>query len=74
MNRRWLNVVAVFIVAVLLLLSGGILMATTLFPDLDVVTVTAYLAAGIVILAILAVGVLKWLQRRNPPRPPRPPQ
>jgi Mn2+/Fe2+ NRAMP family transporter len=67
-NRRWLNVVAVFIVAVLLLLSG-ILMATTLFPDLDVVTVTAYLAAGIVILAILAVGVLKWLQRRNPRAP-----
>src|ERR1019366_4223585 len=38
-NRRWLNILAVFIVSVLLLLSG-ILMATPLFPDLNVVTVT----------------------------------
>jgi Mn2+/Fe2+ NRAMP family transporter len=64
-NRRWLNVVAVFIVSVLLLLSG-ILMATTLFPDLDVVSVTEYLAAGIVVLAAFAAGTLKWLQRRSP--------
>jgi Mn2+/Fe2+ NRAMP family transporter len=71
-NRRWLNVVAVFIVSVLLLLSG-ILMATTLFPDLDVVTVTEYLAAAIVALIVLAVGVLRWLARRRPAGPPPPP-
>jgi Mn2+/Fe2+ NRAMP family transporter len=71
-NRRWLNVVAVFIVAVLLLLSG-ILMATTLFPDLDVVSVTEYLAAGIVFLAALAVGTLKWFQRRRTAAPTPPP-
>ena len=44
-NRLWLNWVAGLIVAMLLLLSG-ILMATTLFPDIDVVAVAGYLAAG----------------------------
>lgn len=73
LNRRWLNVAAVFIVSVLLLLLSGILMATTLFPDLDVVSVTEYLAAGIVVLAALAVGALKWLQRRRPTAPAPPP-
>ena len=71
-NQRWLNVVAVFIVAVLLLLSA-ILMATTLFPDLDVVTVTERLAAAIIVLAALAVGVLTWMQRRHPTTPEPPP-
>jgi Mn2+/Fe2+ NRAMP family transporter len=71
-NRRWLNVVAVFIVSVLLLLSG-ILMATTLFPNLNVVAVTKYLAAGIVVLVVVAVGVLKWLERRRPTTPIPPP-
>jgi hypothetical protein len=71
-NRRWLKVVAVFIVSVLLLLSG-ILMATTLFPDLNVVSVREYLAAGIVVLVILAVGALKWFERRRPAAPAPPP-
>jgi hypothetical protein len=67
-NRRWLNVVAVFIVSVLLLLSG-ILMATTLFPELNVVTVTEYLVAAIAVLVVVAVGVLKWFERRRPTVP-----
>ncbi|MEE6170332.1 manganese transporter, partial [Mycolicibacterium sp. 120322] len=46
---------------------------TTLFPDLDVVSVTEYLAAGIVVLAAFAVGTLKWLQRRRPTAPAPPP-
>jgi Mn2+/Fe2+ NRAMP family transporter len=71
-NRRWLNVLAVFIVSVLLLLSG-ILMATTLFPDLNVVSVTEYLAAAIVLLVVLAVGALKWFERRRPAAPTPPP-
>jgi Mn2+/Fe2+ NRAMP family transporter len=71
-NRRWLNIVAAFIVSTLLLLSG-ILMATTLFPDVNVVEVTEYLVVGIVIAVILAVSALKWLERRHGPQPPAPP-
>jgi Mn2+/Fe2+ NRAMP family transporter len=71
-NRRWLNIVAGFIVSTLLLLSG-ILMATTLFPDVNVVAVTEYLVVAIVISVILAVGILKWLERRHGPQPPPPP-
>jgi Mn2+/Fe2+ NRAMP family transporter len=71
-NRRWLNIVAAFIVTTLLLLSG-ILMATTLFPDVNVVKVAEYLVVGIVIGVILAVGVLKWLERRHGPQPVPPP-
>jgi Mn2+/Fe2+ NRAMP family transporter len=71
-NRRWLNIVAAFIVTTLLLLSG-ILMATTLFPDVNVVMVTEYLVVAIVIGVILAVGVLKWLERRHGPQPVPPP-
>ena len=71
-NRAWLNVVAVVIVAVLLLLSA-ILMATTLFPHLDVTRTAAYLVAALVVLAVLATGVLRLLQRRSPaPAVPRP--
>jgi Mn2+/Fe2+ NRAMP family transporter len=71
-NRRWLNIVAGFIVTTLLLLSG-ILMATTLFPDVNVVKVTEYLVVGIVIGVILALGTLKWLERRHGPQPVPPP-
>src|ERR1700741_2459894 len=44
-NRSWLNIVAGFIVSTLLLLSG-ILMTTTLFPDVNVVAVTEYLVVA----------------------------
>jgi Mn2+/Fe2+ NRAMP family transporter len=72
-NRRWLNVLAVFIVSVLLMLSG-ILMATTLFPDLNVVTVAEYLAVAIVVLVALALGALRWVEHRRGIAPgPRPP-
>jgi len=71
-NPRWLNVVAVVIVGVLLVLSG-ILMATTLFPTIDVVTVSLYLAAVMIALATTAVIGLRWLGRRTgtPPVTPR---
>ena len=71
-NRRWLNIVAGFIVSTLLLLSG-ILMATTLFPDVNVVAVTEYLVVAIVIGVIVAVGALRWLERRHGPQPFPPP-
>jgi Mn2+/Fe2+ NRAMP family transporter len=69
-NRPWLNWVAGLIVGTLLLLSG-ILMATTLFPDLNVVTLAAYLALALVILGVAAVPVLRWLARHQP-APPAP--
>ncbi|MFI1913969.1 NRAMP family divalent metal transporter [Nocardia sp. NPDC020380] len=70
-NKTWLNVVAGFIVGVLLLLSG-ILMATTLFPNLNVISTAEYLAVALVVLAIITVGVLKFLQRRAPAPPAAP--
>nr|WP_139334712.1 NRAMP family divalent metal transporter [Mycobacterium colombiense] len=67
-NRSWLNWVAGLIVGTLLLLSG-ILMATTLFPDLNVVAVAGYLTLALVILAAAAAPVLRWVARRQPSRP-----
>jgi Mn2+/Fe2+ NRAMP family transporter len=69
-NRPWLNWVAGLIVGTLLLLSG-ILMATTLFPHLNVVAVAGYLALALVILAVAAVPALRWMARRQP-TPPAP--
>ena len=68
-NRSWLNWVAGLIVGTLLLLSG-ILMATTLFPSLDVVTVACYLALSLVVFAAAAAPALRWLARRQPTPPP----
>ncbi len=67
-NRPWLNWVAGLIVGTLLLLSG-ILMATTLFRNLNVVAVAGYLALAMVVLAAAAVPVLRWLARRQPALP-----
>jgi hypothetical protein len=43
-------------------------MATTLFPDLNVVAVAAYLTLALVILAAAAAPVLRWVARRQPSR------
>jgi hypothetical protein len=67
-NRPWLNWVAAIIVGTLLLLSG-ILMATTLFPHINVVVVAGYLAAALVVLGIAAIPVLRWMSRRQPAAP-----
>ena len=67
-NRPWLNWVAGLIVGTLLLLSG-ILMATTLFPHINVVAVAGYLALALVVLAVAAVPVLRWMARRQPAAP-----
>ncbi len=67
-NRPWLNWVAGLIVGTLLLLSG-ILMATTLFPHIDVVAVAGCLALVLVLLAVAAVPVLRWMARRQPAAP-----
>lgn len=70
-NRTWLNIVAGVIVGALLLLSA-ILMATTLFPELDVVATSEYLAAGIVVLTVSTLVALRVMQRRSPAPPPIP--
>ncbi len=68
-NRPWLNWAAGLIVGTLLLLSG-ILMATTLFPHIDVVAVAGYLALVLVLLAAASGPVLRWMARRQPAPPP----
>jgi hypothetical protein len=72
-NRPWLNWVAGLIVGTLLLLSG-ILMATTLFPHLNVVAVAGYLVAALVLLAAAAIPALRWMARRQPAPLAKPPQ
>jgi Mn2+/Fe2+ NRAMP family transporter len=64
-NRTWLNVVTGVIVSVLLLLSG-VLMATTMFRNLNVVHVALWLVVALVVLAIAAALALAWQQRRHP--------
>jgi hypothetical protein len=78
-NPRWLNALASVIVAVLVLLSL-ILMATTLFPGIDVTTVT--LVGGcLLVVALLALGAVSrrgsraapgvTVIRSGPPEPPK---
>ncbi|WP_197507419.1 NRAMP family divalent metal transporter [Mycobacterium sp. 852002-50816_SCH5313054-b] len=71
-NRAWLNWIAGLIVGTLLLLSG-ILMATTLFPHIDVVAVAGYLTLALIALAAAAVPALRWMARRQPAPPAAPP-
>jgi Mn2+/Fe2+ NRAMP family transporter len=68
-NRTWLNIVAGVIVSVLLLLSA-ILMATTLFPNLNAGRTAGVLAVTLVALGAIALAVLRRLQRHGPaPKP-----
>ncbi len=70
-NRPWLNLVASFIVAVLLVLSL-ILMLTTLFSGIDVTVLAEVLGAGLVA-GYLGVGAVVLLTRsRRSPAPPMP--
>ncbi|TQF66519.1 divalent metal cation transporter [Rhodococcus spelaei] len=70
-NRRWLNIVAGLIVGILLLLSG-ILMATTLFPDLDVRSVSIDLAVAMTVVACAAMLGVKVLERLRGAAAPAP--
>ena len=70
-NRPWLNALAAIIVAVLLMLSG-VLMATTLFPHLNVIAVTAWLAAGLTTAGALAWTALRVTAHQHPPTRPEP--
>jgi hypothetical protein len=53
-----------------LLLLSGVLMATTLFPYINVVTVASCLVLALVILAVAAGPTLRWMARRQPALPP----
>jgi len=64
-NRPWLNVVAGVIVGALLLLSG-ILMATTVFPHLDIVSIVNDFTVGCAGCSGVIVGALWWFGRRRP--------
>ena len=71
LNPRWLNFLAVFIIGVLLMLSGT-LVVTTLFSSLNALTVAIWISVGLVAGGALAAGWL-WLTRnRRPPRLPHP--
>lgn len=67
-NPRWLNVLATVIIAVLLMLSGT-LMATTLFPEINVTHLTVWLAIALVTGLIAAAVALRAGRRRTPARP-----
>jgi len=67
-NRPWLNGIAGVIVGVLLLLSG-ILMATTMFPNLNVVSIAIGLGVAFAVCAAATLGVLWQTRRRRPERP-----
>ncbi len=69
MNPRWLNVLATFIIGVLLVLSAT-LVVTTLFSNLDALKVAIWIAIGLVAVAALA-GAWFWLTRNHRP-PPQP--
>jgi Mn2+/Fe2+ NRAMP family transporter len=67
-NRPWLNAVAFAIVSVLLVLSL-ILMATTVFPHVDVRLLTAGMGAGLAVTYLVA-GIGYWrVLRQRPPEP-----
>ena len=64
-NPPWLNALASVIVAVLILLSL-VLMATTLFPSIDVTTV-ALVGGGIFAVGLLVFGVVAGVSRTRAP-------
>jgi Natural resistance-associated macrophage protein len=71
MNPRWLNILASFIIGVLLVLSGT-LVVTTLFPRLNAAMTALWIAVGLAV-AAAATGAWSWLTRsRRPEREPHP--
>jgi len=72
-NPKWLNGIAAVIVATLLILSGT-LMASTLFPKINVTNVFLSLAVALVIVGLAIVLLLRIMTHRSgqPLRPPVP--
>ncbi len=70
-NARWLNILAAFIVGVLLLLSAT-LVITTLFSHVNAALTAIWLAVGFVAATLVFLAWM-WLTRsRRPPREPHP--
>jgi Mn2+/Fe2+ NRAMP family transporter len=67
-NPRWLNGIAAVIIATLLVLSG-VLMATTLFPHIDVVKVFIWLAVALAGGGLAVLAVLRVIGARPSARP-----
>jgi hypothetical protein len=61
-NKTWLNVVATLILGALLMLSG-ILMVTTVFPNVNV-TLLLIVLAGLLVVALGGLGILALRARR----------
>jgi Mn2+/Fe2+ NRAMP family transporter len=64
-NRPWLNVLASVIIGVLVVLSL-VLMATTLFPAINVPQLIGYLGIALTVV-LLAGGAYTWARRRTRP-------
>ncbi len=71
LNPRWLNIVASFIIGVLLMLSGT-LVVTTLFSGLNAAKVAIWLSVGLVAGAALAGAWLSLTRNRRPAHEPHP--
>ena len=70
-NPRWLNILAAFIVGVLVMLSGT-LVITTLFSHLNALLTAIWLSAALSVGALSYVGWQRATRSRRPPRQPHP--
>jgi Mn2+/Fe2+ NRAMP family transporter len=71
MNPRWLNILAVFIIGVLLVLSGT-LVVDTLFSGLNAAKTAIWLAIGLAAVGVVLAGWFRLTRSRRPPRLPHP--
>jgi Mn2+/Fe2+ NRAMP family transporter len=67
-NKAWLNVVAIFIVSVLLLLSL-VLVVSTVIPSIDVTRLVIGIGSAIAVVLVVG-GVWFWFSQRGTVRPP----
>jgi Mn2+/Fe2+ NRAMP family transporter len=71
MNPRWLNILATVIVGVLLVLSGT-LVIDTIFSGLNAAQTALWLAAALLLGAVIAAAWLRLTRSRRPARLPHP--
>jgi len=71
MNPRWLNILAAFIIGVLLVLSGTLVVGT-LFTSLPALQTAIWIAIGLVAVAAVAGAWFRLTRNRRPAPPPHP--